>query len=190
MGLEQIERGRCELDGRVALALQPLRELRDGGVSNVDQGRKTVGGSTAIGTGLERSAFSVRSVASRMVVAIASGSSIDPTDLRVSDVMECEDSVVPSVERRPLVATDRPMTIGALRESGYRSRTVKEELRANLMVALARKTPLFDGIVGYEQTVIPQIENAILSGQDIIFLGERGQAKTRLIRSLTGLLDE
>ena len=71
---------------------------------------------------------------------------------------------------------DRPMTIGALRESGYRCRTVKEELRANLMVALARKTPLFGGIVGYEQTVVPQIENAILSGQDIIFLGERGQA--------------
>jgi magnesium chelatase subunit I len=73
------------------------------------------------------------------------------------------------------------MTIGALRESGYRSRTVKEELRANLMTALARKKPLFDRIVGYEQTVVPQIENAILSGQDIIFLGERGQAKTRRV---------
>ena len=83
----------------------------------------------------------------------------------------------------------RPMTIGTLRESGYRSRTVKEELRSNLMVALSRKKPLFEGIVGYEQTVIPQIENAILSGQDIIFLGERGQAKTRIARSLTSLLD-
>ena len=83
----------------------------------------------------------------------------------------------------------RPMTFGALRESGYRSRTVKEELRSNLMVALSRKKPLFEGIVGYEQTVIPQIENAILSGQDIIFLGERGQAKTRIARSLTSLLD-
>src|SRR5213083_2077541 len=82
------------------------------------------------------------------------------------------------------------MTIGALRESGYRSRTVKEELRANLMVALARKKPLFEGIVGYEQTVVPQIENAILSGQDIIFLGERGQAKTRIARSLITLLDD
>src|SRR5207302_6318483 len=84
---------------------------------------------------------------------------------------------------------ERPMSIGALRESGYRSRTVKEELRANLMVALSRKTPLFDGIVGYEQTVVPQIENAILSGQDVIFLGERGQAKTRIARSLVTLLD-
>ena len=84
---------------------------------------------------------------------------------------------------------DRPMTIGALRESGYGSRSVKEELRSNLMVALARKQPLFPGIVGYEQTVVPQIENAILSGQDIIFLGERGQAKTRIARSLISLLD-
>src|SRR5438876_4263967 len=87
------------------------------------------------------------------------------------------------------MTNDRPMTVGALRESGYRSRSVKEELRSNLMAALARKTPLFDGIVGYEQTVVPQIENAILSGQDIIFLGERGQAKTRIARSLVSLLD-
>jgi len=87
------------------------------------------------------------------------------------------------------VTEAHPATIGELRESGYRSRTVKEELRANLMVALSRKKPLFEGIVGYEQTVIPQIENAILSGQDIIFLGERGQAKTRIARSLIALLD-
>src|SRR5438552_12384553 len=90
---------------------------------------------------------------------------------------------------RATMTEARPMTIGALRESGYRSRTVKEELRSNLMVALSRKKPLFDGIVGYEQTVVPQIENAILSGQDIIFLGERGQAKTRIARSLISLLD-
>src|SRR5579859_7043646 len=82
------------------------------------------------------------------------------------------------------------MTIGALRESGYRTRSVKEELRSNLTVALSRKKPLFEGIVGYEQTVVPQIENAILSGQDIILLGERGQAKTRIARSLVALLDE
>jgi len=121
-----------------------------------------------------------------MTVAIASGSSMD---VGFSDAMEREDSVIPSIQRRPLVTDARPMTIGALRESGYRSRTVKEELRANLMVALARKTPLFEGIVGYEHTVVPQIENAILSGQDIIFLGERGQAKTRIARSLNSLLD-
>src|SRR5213594_3677084 len=80
-------------------------------------------------------------------------------------------------------------TIGALRETGYRSRTVKEELRANLIGALGAKQPIFQGIVGYDATVIPQIENAILSGQDIILLGERGQAKTRIARRLVELLD-
>src|SRR2546429_638747 len=81
-------------------------------------------------------------------------------------------------------------TIGALRETGYRPRTVKEELRGNLIAALAAKREMYKGIVGYETTVIPQIENAILSGQDIIFLGERGQAKTRIARRLIELLDE
>src|SRR5213595_4301759 len=80
-------------------------------------------------------------------------------------------------------------TIGALRETGYRPKSVKEELRGNLISALAAKRPIFDGIVGYEATVIPQIENAVLSGQDIILLGERGQAKTRIARQLIELLD-
>jgi magnesium chelatase subunit I len=88
------------------------------------------------------------------------------------------------------MTTKRPATIGALRETGYRARPVKEELRANLITALAKKKTLFEGIVGYESTVVPQIENAILSGQDIIFLGERGQAKTRIARQLIELLDE
>ncbi len=85
--------------------------------------------------------------------------------------------------------SDRPTTIGALRATGYRPRTVKEELRGNLITALAEKRALFQGIVGFEATVIPQIENAILSGQDIILLGERGQAKTRIARQLIELLD-
>ena len=85
--------------------------------------------------------------------------------------------------------TDRPQKIGELRETDYRTRSVKEELRANLIDAVAKKRDLFQGIVGYEKTVIPQIENAILSGQDIIFLGERGQAKTRIARRLIELLD-
>src|SRR5438105_3721503 len=84
---------------------------------------------------------------------------------------------------------DRPSTIGELRETGYRARSVKEELRANLIEALAKKRQLFPGIVGYEATVTPQIENAVLSGQDIILLGERGQAKTRIARQLIELLD-
>ena len=66
---------------------------------------------------------------------------------------------------------------------------MKAELRANLITALRAKRPLFTGIAGYDQTVIPQVENAILSGQDIIFLGERGQAKTRMARLLGELLD-
>ena len=63
-------------------------------------------------------------------------------------------------------------------------------MRKNLIRKLRDNQPLFPGIVGYDETVIPQMENAILSGQDIIFLGERGQAKTRLARSLINLLDE
>ncbi|MDQ3703876.1 MAG: sigma 54-interacting transcriptional regulator [Chloroflexota bacterium] len=84
----------------------------------------------------------------------------------------------------------RPRTLGELRGSEYQSLPVKEEMRKNLIRKLRDNQPIFPGIIGYEDTVIPQIENAILSGQDIIFLGERGQAKTRLARALINLLDE
>ena len=84
----------------------------------------------------------------------------------------------------------KPSTIRELRDSGYAPRTVKQELRDNLIARIRRGEALFAGIVGYEQTVVPQIENAVLSGQDIVFLGERGQAKTRMARLLVGLLDE
>ncbi|MGH7608909.1 MAG: magnesium chelatase [Candidatus Dormibacteria bacterium] len=83
-----------------------------------------------------------------------------------------------------------PSTLGELRGSEYRMRSVREELRDNLVDALRRGLPLFAGLVGYDQTVIPQLENALLAHQDVIFLGERGQAKSRLIRSLTQLLDQ
>ena len=89
-----------------------------------------------------------------------------------------------------MTTVTRPRTISELRESGYKVLTVKEEMRKNLIQKLRTNEDLFPGIVGYEDTVIPQVENAILSGQDIIFLGERGQAKTRLARSLVNLLDE
>jgi magnesium chelatase subunit I len=89
-----------------------------------------------------------------------------------------------------MTITTRPRTIGELRESGYKVLTVKEEMRKNLIQKIRAGEDLFPGIIGYEDTVIPQIENAILSGQDIIFLGERGQAKTRMARSLANLLDE
>lgn len=86
--------------------------------------------------------------------------------------------------------TTRPRTVGELRESGYKVLSVKEEMRKNLIAKIRNGEELFPGIIGYEETVIPQIENAILSGQDIIFLGERGQAKTRMARSLANLLDD
>ena len=79
---------------------------------------------------------------------------------------------------------EKARTLGELEKQGYRVLSVKEEMRKNLITKLGRKETLFPGIVGYDQTVIPQIVNAILAGQDIIFLGERGQAKTRIIRSL------
>jgi magnesium chelatase subunit I len=85
---------------------------------------------------------------------------------------------------------DRPTTLGELRESGYNVLPVREELRKNLIAALRAGDTILSGVLGYEDTVIPQIENAILAGQDMIFLGERGQAKTRMARSLTNLLDE
>jgi magnesium chelatase subunit I len=88
------------------------------------------------------------------------------------------------------VPTDLPTTIGGLRASGWASRPVKEEIRANAVARIAAGEPLFAGVLGYEDTVMPQLENALLAGHDVIFLGERGQAKTRMIRSLTGLLDE
>ena len=83
-----------------------------------------------------------------------------------------------------------PRTIAQLRQSEYRVLPVKQEMRKNLIRKIRAEEALFPGIIGYEQSVIPQIENAVLAGQDIIFLGERGQAKSRLIRSLVSLLDE
>ncbi len=84
----------------------------------------------------------------------------------------------------------RPSTLGELTASGWRSVPVKEEIRRNAVSRIATGDPLIDSVVGYEDTVMPQLENALLAGHDIIFLGERGQAKTRIIRSLPNLLDE
>jgi magnesium chelatase subunit I len=88
------------------------------------------------------------------------------------------------------LATQQPQTLGALRNSGFEVLPVREEIRKNLITKLAAREPLFPGIHGYEETVIPQLENAILSGHDVIMLGERGQAKSRIIRALVSLLDE
>ncbi len=82
-----------------------------------------------------------------------------------------------------------PRTLAELRESGWRPRSVREELRENLLTRLRSGEELFPGVLGYGDSVIPAVENAVLCGHDLIFLGERGQAKTRMIRSLVGLLD-
>jgi magnesium chelatase subunit I len=86
--------------------------------------------------------------------------------------------------------TDRPRTLGELVQSGYQPRNVKDEMRANLLQRLRDQQPLFSGIHGYDETVIPQIQNAILSRHDLLFLGLRGQGKTRMLRMLVELLDE
>lgn len=85
---------------------------------------------------------------------------------------------------------ERPKTLKALKDSGYRPKPVKEEIRRNLIRKLRSGEEVFPGIIGYGQSVIPQIENALLAGHNFILLGLRGQAKTRIIRSLISLLDE
>jgi len=81
-------------------------------------------------------------------------------------------------------------TLGELKSSGWRDRSVKDEVRENFIARIRAGGSAFDGIIGYEDSVVPALERAILAGHDIIFLGERGQAKSRLIRLLAGLLDE
>jgi magnesium chelatase subunit I len=81
-------------------------------------------------------------------------------------------------------------SLGRLRESGWQSIPVAEEIRRNASVRIAAGEPLVHGVLGFEDTVLPQLENAVLAGHDVILLGERGQAKTRIIRSMVGLLDE
>jgi magnesium chelatase subunit I len=84
----------------------------------------------------------------------------------------------------------RPATLGQLRESGWQSVPVKEEVRRNVARRIAAGQPVVHGVLGFDDTVLPQLENALLAGHDVIFLGERGQAKSKIIRSLVGLLDE
>ena len=85
---------------------------------------------------------------------------------------------------------NRPSTISELKKSGYTVRSVKDEIRNNLIAKINRKEPLFPGIIGFEKTVIPALVNAILAKHDIMLLGLRGQAKTRIVRQLPSLLDE
>ena len=90
----------------------------------------------------------------------------------------------------PQTLSDRPKTLGQLKASGYVSRPVKAEMRANLLRRLRSGEEMFPGIRGYDETVLPQIQNAVLAKHDMLFLGLRGQGKTRMLRMLTTLLDE
>ncbi len=90
----------------------------------------------------------------------------------------------------PASAQQLPKTLADLRASGWKSRSVKEEVRENFLRMLRDRVELFPGIVGYDDTVIPEINIALLAGHDMLFLGEKGQAKSRLMRLLVGFLDE
>src|SRR5947208_1207925 len=92
--------------------------------------------------------------------------------------------------RTPAAPAILPTTLGALRASAHRDRTVKEEIRANLLARLRSGETRFPGIVGLDETVLPDLERALLAGHDLVLLGERGQGKTRVIRTVVGLLDE
>ena len=81
-------------------------------------------------------------------------------------------------------------TLGELKEAGYQPKSIKDEIRQNLIKKLKGKEETFTGIIGYEETVIPDVERALLSKHNILFLGLRGQAKTRMARQMTELLDE
>jgi len=86
--------------------------------------------------------------------------------------------------------SERARTVGALRATGYHTRPVREEMRQNLLALIAAGRPVLPGLIGYDDTVVPEIENAVLSGHHMVLLGERGQAKSRILRALTSLLDE
>jgi magnesium chelatase subunit I len=97
---------------------------------------------------------------------------------------------VPGASEKEVTTPPPAATIGQLRDSGWTSRRVKEEMRENAAARISEGRPLVEGVLGYSDTVLPDLERAVLAGHDIVFLGERGQAKTRIMRSLTELLDE
>jgi magnesium chelatase subunit I len=104
-------------------------------------------------------------------------------------VAEVTDPAVPATAS-PATDAPAPTTLGDLRSGGASYRTVKAEIRANLLARLRRGEPTLPGMVGFDDTVLPELERALLAGHDLVLLGERGQGKTRLIRTLVGLLDE
>src|SRR6201990_3234065 len=89
-----------------------------------------------------------------------------------------------------MLSNDLPRTVGELRASGHRERGVRAEIRENLLAALAEGRDVWPGILGFDDTVLPQLERALIAGHDVVLLGERGQGKTRVLRALVGSLDE
>jgi magnesium chelatase subunit I len=126
----------------------------------------------------------------------AGAASTGSLGLLVSEVMTKSSSEAarpaPSVPAGVIVENEPPAagTIGELRASGWKSIPVKREMRTNLLKRLSEGRPIVEGVLGFDETVLPAIEQAIIAGHDIILLGERGQAKSRIIRSLVNLLDE
>src|ERR671911_232160 len=90
----------------------------------------------------------------------------------------------------PTSTTAKPATLSELRDSGWQSKTVKQEIHENFLTKLQAGEELFPGIVGYDDTVIPELNIAILAQHDLLFLGEKGQAKSRLMRQMVSFLDE
>lgn len=90
----------------------------------------------------------------------------------------------------PIPTAPTIQTLGELRASGHRQKTLREEVRDNLLTALAEGSDPWPGLHGLEDTVVPQLERALIAGHDIVLLGERGQGKTRILRTMVGLLDE
>ena len=84
----------------------------------------------------------------------------------------------------------KEITFKELKDSGYKNKTINEEIQANLILRIKAKKPVFEGLLGYEDTVVPQMKKAILAGHHINLLGLRGQAKTKIARSMVDLLDE
>jgi magnesium chelatase subunit I len=113
------------------------------------------------------------------------GDELPRKSLDVQHVSACQQAVL-----QAYVEEVRASTLGALRDGGHIHKTVKSEIRDNLLARLASGEERFPGILGFEETVLPQVERALLAGHDFVLLGERGQGKTRLIRTLIGLLDE
>jgi magnesium chelatase subunit I len=115
------------------------------------------------------------------------GSNLDPLAARVAPHRRTVVDVTVGLQTSPPPSAT---TLGELRAAGHAHRTVKDEVRANLVAAMRDGRHRFPGIVGYDDSVLPELERALLAGHDIVLLGERGQGKTRIARSLVGLLDE